>query len=45
MVDSDDKTWNTLFDLVLEWAPILKQVYEEQKTEDLKNRAIVVIYR
>jgi len=36
MVDPSEKTWNTFIDLVLEWAPILKQIYQEQDEKDRK---------
>jgi hypothetical protein len=28
LVDQNEIFWNTFFDIILEWAPILKQIYE-----------------
>lgn len=35
MVDPDLKFWNTFFDYVFEWAPVLKQVYSEDLPAEL----------
>lgn len=33
LVDPDDFFWNPFFEVILDWAPILKQIYE---TDDNK---------
>jgi hypothetical protein len=38
LVDPNDKFWNTFFDIILEWAPTLKQIYQpEENNNKLDN--------
>jgi len=34
LVDLNLETWNTFFDIVLDWEPKLREIYKEQKELD-----------
>ena len=34
LVDWDEKTWNTFFDIILDWEPVLRQISALENEEN-----------
>jgi len=34
LVDWDEKTWNTFIEIVLEWGPILREIYSQENIDN-----------